>query len=54
MGRWQEGCSHGAMHCDLLLSKLYVRCSIYHVLYLSTSVSLPTLHCLLCVRVWLQ
>lgn len=31
----REGC-YGAMHCDLLLFKLYVHCSIYHVLYLST------------------
>lgn len=35
VGGW-EGCSHGAMHCDLLLFELYVHCSIYHVLYLST------------------
>lgn len=32
----REGRSHGAMHCDLLLFKLYLHCSIYHVLYLST------------------
>ena len=32
----QKGWSHGATHCDLLLFKLYVYCSIYHVLYLST------------------
>lgn len=31
----REGC-YGARHCDLLLFKLYVHCSIYHVLYLST------------------
>lgn len=31
----REGC-YGARHCDLLLFKLYVYCSIYHVLYLST------------------
>lgn len=35
VGRW-EGWSHGAMHWDLLLFELYVHCSIYHVLYLST------------------
>lgn len=39
----REGCSRGAMHCDLLFFKLYLHCSIYHVLYLSTfqSPSLP-------------
>lgn len=35
--RPEGGGPEGGNHCDLLLFRLYVRGSIYHVLYLSTS-----------------